>query len=241
MFKVNTRNSFLQKRLKPLLKSVSDFSFIIILPSRVLLIFTIISTYGFVTTVSAQEDSRIILEEPIAPPTTIINDSLIISDDAQVEIVKTDQSHSPRKASLYSAVLPGLGQAYNGKYWKIPILYAGLGTLVYSINFNHRTLIDYTEAYYALLHTDNPEAFRFKNQRVTPEVLNRGIEEYRRTRDYLIIISGIVYFLNIADALVDAHLNYFDMGEGLSLKIRPTGGQFQNNVNYAGLAITLNF
>jgi hypothetical protein len=75
-----------------------------------------------------------------------------------------------------------------------------------------------------------------------PDVnVRRQIDQYRRDRDYLIIISGLVYMLNIADAMVDAHLKGFDLGEDLSFQVKPSGGQIDNAARYAGISLTLKF
>ncbi|CAN5216605.1 hypothetical protein BH23BAC1_BH23BAC1_13700 [soil metagenome] len=148
--------------------------------------------------------------------------------------------HSPRRASFYSAVLPGLGQAYNRKYWKIPILYGGGGVLVYFVNFNHQRYSDLRGLLFS--HLNNPgQEIIYQDRVLSENAVRRQIDMDRRNRDYLIIISGIIYFLNIADAMVDAHLINFDLGEELALKLQPTGGRTGNNVTYAGLSLTLNF
>ena len=129
----------------------------------------------------------------------------------------------PHKASIYSAVIPGLGQAYNGKYWKIPIIYgglAGLGAMAifYDENYSrYRTALQY--------RTDGiPETLdEFANDpRYTPEVLTSFKDFYRRNRDRSVIFMFLLYGLNIIDATVDAHFMDFDIGEDLSLRVEPT-------------------
>lgn len=153
-------------------------------------------------------------------------------------------THSPRRASLYSAVLPGLGQAYNRKFWKIPILYVGAGVLVYSINWNHQQYVSLKSALFTYLNEGEDSGLVIIPGRLNPVPetnVRRGIDKYRRDRDYLIIISGLVYMLNIADAMVDAHLKGFDLGDDLTLKIKPKGGFTDNAEKYAGLSFTLKF
>ncbi len=153
-------------------------------------------------------------------------------------------THSPRRASLYSAVLPGLGQAYNGRFWKIPIIYAGTGVLVYSINWNHTRYIDLKSALFTYLNKEGTTGSVYipsiGGSRPEDNV-RRTIDRYRRDRDYLIIISGLVYLLNIADAMVDAHLQSFELGDDLSMKVAPAGVLLENNTRFAGISLTLKF
>lgn len=149
--------------------------------------------------------------------------------------------HSPRKAILLAAVLPGLGQAYNGKYWKIPVLYGGILTVGYGIALQNERLSVFRQARLAVdrgAENENPlTGTRIDNQRI-----DRGIEVYNRGRDFMVIIMAGVYALGIVDAIVDAHLKEFEVNEDLSFHIKPSVEQmaliqgFQYNV---GLALTL--
>jgi hypothetical protein len=150
------------------------------------------------------------------------------------------EEHSPKKAAIYSAVLPGWGQAYNKKYWKIPIIYAGFGTIGYFIYWNNDNYKTYKLAYNDLtdgnpnegshldlvpdwIDLDNPsdyESFR--------TALIKSQDYYRRNRDLLIIGMVGFYGLNIIDASVDAHLFNFDISEDLSMNWQPT----MQSINY---------
>lgn len=148
---------------------------------------------------------------------------------------------------MYSAVIPGLGQAYNGKYWKIPIIYggfAGLGAMVvfYDNNYSrYRTAFQY--------RTDgNPNTIDefASDPRYTPEILTSFKDFHRRNRDRSVIFMFAFYALNILDATVDAHFLNFDVGEDLSLRIEPadvpflTGSHYQNQ-NTFGLRCSIKF
>lgn len=124
---------------------------------------------------------------------------------------------NPRKASLLSAVLPGAGQLYNGKYWKLPVLYGGAFALGYYIRVNNSQYELFRKSY---LQVKAGEKDYF-NGAYDTEQLARQREYWRRNRDLLIIVSAFTYLLNIADAAVDAHLSQFDVGNNLSLKITP--------------------
>ena len=126
----------------------------------------------------------------------------------------------PARAAFYSAVLPGAGQAYNRKYWKMPILYGGMGVIGYYIRYNHDLYRRFQRAY--VIRTDDDpntidEFTRFRD----PQTLLTGVNIYRRNRDLSVIIMVGAYALGILDAHVDAHLKEFDISEDLSFKIKP--------------------
>ncbi len=129
--------------------------------------------------------------------------------------------HSPDKATLYAAILPGLGQAYNRKYWKIPIVYAGFGVGGYSISFNRDKYRLFKEAYRYVSAgdtspTDNPYVTRYNAYQ-----LQVGRDYYRRNLEISYIGTGVWYLLTIVDAIVDAHLFDYDIDENLSLSLAP--------------------
>ena len=130
--------------------------------------------------------------------------------------------HSIKRAAIYSAVLPGLGQAYNRKYWKIPIVYAGFGVLGYFIVTNNNEYKKYNEAY---IYKANDETYPIDNPYVDKynlDQLQRGLDYYRRNRDLSIIITGLWYIVNVLEAYVDAHFFDYDISEDISLKVGPS-------------------
>ena len=131
--------------------------------------------------------------------------------------VKNRKFRSPKTASLLSAVLPGAGQIYNGRYWKLPILYGGGFALGYYINLNNSQYKLFRDSYLKVKAGEND----YFNGNYDAEQLARLREYWRRNRDLLIIVSGLTYLLNIADAAVDAHFSTFDVSDDLSLKISP--------------------
>jgi hypothetical protein len=147
---------------------------------------------------------------------------------------------SPRKAVLYSAIFPGLGQAYNRKYWKIPVVYGGFAGFTYAISWNNGYYRDY-QAAYADIRSDNPEATRWHNflpYGVDPEsidqawftrVLEQRRDFYRHSRDMSIILAGGLYLLAMVDAYVDAQLFDFDMSPDLSMRFAPAIINQNNN------------
>ena len=144
-------------------------------------------------------------EKPVAPA----QDSL--------EIVYID--HSPRLAVIYSMVLPGLGQAYNRKYWKIPLIYGGGAVIYYFFETNNDYYQRFKNAY-----NDKVDGLPISDEELigmTKETLALNRDYYRRNRDYNIIFLGLLYTANIIDAMVDAHLLYYDISDDLSLKVTP--------------------
>lgn len=161
--------------------------------------------------------------------------------DRQTDTVITS-AHSPHKATIYSAILPGLGQAYNRKYWKIPIIYGGFATLGYFIHTNTKEYHKFRDAYNYVSSGDTIPINNDYVSRYTLSGLQQGRNYYRRNMELTYILSAALYILNILDATVDAHLTEFDVGEDLSLKIQPgliPGAQGQ--APRASLSLTLRF
>ena len=132
------------------------------------------------------------------------------------------KTHSVGKAAIYSAVLPGLGQAYNKKYWKIPIIYAGFGVLGYFVVMNNNEYKEFKEAYIYVANgdtvpTENPYVTKYSQQQ-----LKDAMDYYRRNRDLSIIIGALWYTLNILEAYVDAHFYDYEISDDLTMSIRPT-------------------
>ena len=138
---------------------------------------------------------------------------------AQEKVRDSLQHHSATKAIILSAVLPGAGQAYNKKYWKMPIIYAGLGVLIYSIDFNSKKYRTFKDAYIA--RTDSSALTTDDYPRYTADNLRSLFQYYRRNRDLCYILTGAVYVLNVLDAYVDAELFYFDVSDDLSMNCSP--------------------
>jgi hypothetical protein len=146
------------------------------------------------------------------------------------------KSHSPAKASIYSALLPGLGQVYNRKIWKVPIIYAGFATLGYFIVDNNSEYQRFKNAYKALTD-DNPLTIdEFNGQRSADELLFYK-DQYRRWRDISLIITVVTYALNIVDANVDAHFFNYDISPDLSMNINP----FIDLQGNTGLSLRIGF
>ncbi|MEO6303898.1 MAG: DUF5683 domain-containing protein [Bacteroidia bacterium] len=147
-----------------------------------------------------------------------------------------------RRASILSAIVPGLGQAYNKKYWKIPIIYAGIGGFGYMFLSNNKQYNLYrtnVRAYYDEDSTTMPALTQYSGDQLQTLKL-----QYRKYRDFAIIGFSIIYLINIVDANVDAHLRTFDVSDDLSIHIDPWQSTYRTAAGYkmaTGLSIKLNF
>jgi hypothetical protein len=142
---------------------------------------------------------------------------------------------APSKAAFYSAVLPGLGQAYNKKYWKIPIVYGGMAIGYYFYNQNNKNYKEFRNIYKRRLEGfTNDKYFGIYSD----NVLINAQRVYQRNRDISLVVMLGFYVLNIIDANVDAHLLQFNVNDNLS--VRPD--IYQNEIdNKHNVGIVLNF
>jgi hypothetical protein len=174
--------------------------------------------------------------------------SLAVSFVAQQKdsLVQSKAAHKknysePRKASIMSACLPGLGQVYNSKYWKVPIIYAGLGGLGYMFLVNNK---EYTYFRQNLIWEADDDPTTINTTRYDIDQLQTQKITYRKRRDIAAIGIALLYILNIIDANVDAHLKTFDVSDDLSISIDPWQGIYSTgfgNRTATGFSIKLNF
>jgi len=142
--------------------------------------------------------------------------------------------HSPVKATWMSAALPSLGQFYNKRYWKPPIIYAGLGVAIYFLIDNQLKFVIARNSYRAREGVPGFTVHQKYASYSADQILSDR-DFYRTNRDYSIIAVAGIYALNIIDAAVDAHLRTFDVGDDLSMKIRPSF-RYTSNVYQTGFA-----
>ncbi|MFK5981549.1 MAG: DUF5683 domain-containing protein [Flavobacteriaceae bacterium] len=141
---------------------------------------------------------------------------------------------APAKAAFYSAVLPGLGQAYNKKYWKIPIIYAGIGAGIYFYSTNNKDYNRFRDAYKRRLagFTDD----EFWGDGDTPIISSDRLVDAQKSsqkdKDLSVVVAVAFYLLNIIDANVDAHLRQFNVSDDLSLKPNFEINPFDSKANY---------
>lgn len=216
-------------------------------------LFLIISVLSACVGVRAQE---IIADTTTA---TLVADTLVLNE----KIIK--KPHSPRKATFLALALPGSGQIYNGQWWKVPILYGGIGATVYGISWNSTQFKKYKTAFVDytvyleekakdpdLPYPENPswdkvyiggdvEGFTPQQQSTFKKQLQNKKDNFKRNRDLLYIVMGAVYALQVIDACVFAHFYDFEIDEDLSLNIRPTSFFSPTSGGMVGLTLTLNF
>jgi hypothetical protein len=158
----------------------------------------------------------------------------------EIETFQTqDTVHSPRLAALYSAIVPGMGQFYNEKYWKIPIVY-GLGFLAASqIKSNNQNYLLFRNVTFNIIdgNDSNNEEIEDYLQIFDAERAERQLDTYKRDRDYWIILAGLFYILQIVDATVDAHLREFNINQDLTLNIQPSIQRSAYSNMHAGLSL----
>jgi len=155
--------------------------------------------------------------------------------------IKLDPSKvkDPTRAALLSAILPGAGQVYNEKIWKVPIIYGGIITNVYFLDFNNRRYQIFRDALQITRDPTDTRRNPFPN--LNDDAIIRNVNYWRRNRDLNYMIFGIIYAINIVDSLVDAHLSGFDVSDDLSLDIRPAYENLYAGSSLIGLSVKLKF
>ncbi len=149
-------------------------------------------------------------------------------------------THSPKLAIMLSAIVPGAGQIYNKKYWKTPVIWLGLGVSGYFIRSNHILYKDYKDALLQRTDTSIKVPDKYLDLYSTDQLIALQ-DQYHQSRDLFIIVTSLVYVLNIVDALVDAHLFTFDVSDDLSIDWQPYYKYNNKNSNTAGLSLQLKF
>ena len=146
-----------------------------------------------------------------------------VSEDSttQADTLDWRQRHSPRKATIMSAIAPGAGQIYNRKYWKAPIVWAGLGVSFWFVQRNTKEYKRYKRNYLAVIDNDPTTVDEFEG-RVSSSQLLDATDTYRRWRDLSYVAVGLCYLLNVVDASVDSYFVRFDVGTDLSMHLAPS-------------------
>ena len=173
-----------------------------------------------------------------------LNSFAQLTDTAKSAIVNPKSEipkyHSPKKAALFSTALPGLGQVYNKKYWKVPIIYVGFGALAYSFQFNQSGYVKFRNAYKYRIDDDPLTIDDYPLYKDADlEMLQKY---YHRYRDLSAIGIAALYLLNIVDASVDAHLFTFDVSDDLTFQLHPTLINTANVNHYTtGIGLNIKF
>lgn len=225
-------------------------------PKRLILIF---SLYLCIGSIFAQQEKALIDASIVADSLKTGVSTPKVSANVVAPKIKADFAPVPSRAVLYSAFFPGLGQIYNQKYWKLPLIYGGYVGLTYALSWNTQYLKDYTAAYNDLQSNDPTRTsyldilpLSMKNslndgtltkERLTT-ILKNQKDFFRRNRDLTIISMIGLYFVTMVDAYVDAQLFQFDISPDLSMKVEPTMirmNQFDSRTQGLGLQCSINF
>lgn len=187
----------------------------------------------------------------------LLSDSLMIKKEAELEKrtrvvplaptieetpVLTEQrayQPKPKKSALYSAIFPGIGQINNRQYWKVPVVYAGVGVAAYFLVENTRQYRRYRKAYVERLSNPNYQdefSELYANNPNLPTLLKNNQDQYKKWLDMTYLYTGVGYLLQIVDALAFAHLKNFDISQDISLRFETV-----THPNGAGVGFVMRF
>jgi len=179
-----------------------------------LLIYSLFVLISF--TVLGQEEAEETIESEINE--IVIPDSLAYAKNHSARLQRlTNDPLTPSRAAFYSAIIPGLGQAYLGKAWKIPIIYAAMGTSYYYYNLQNNQMKEYRTAYKKRQNGIFNDRFLEKDIPITTEQLLIGMDFHKNYRDIAMLLLAASYMLNILEANVSAHLLQFNVNDDLSI------------------------
>lgn len=202
-----------------------------------------------------QQQDTIRVEAPDSTVATVIMEADSVASSIPEPTVKEPFKPNPTRAVLYSAICPGLGQIYNRKYWKLPLVYGSFMGCIYAVTWNNKNMKDYSLAYKEIM-SDDPMQYEswknfipygakpedYVNNATFKDQLKNRKNYFRRYRDLSIIITGLVYCICMIDAYVDAQLFDFDISPNLSMRVVPTMDEPTNHSSRTyGVSCSLNF
>ena len=207
---------------------------------------------------SISNDSTLmnLIEDAVPQDTTLLS----AMQQAPATLARRDWNlwtPNPQRALWLAMVIPGAGQIYNGKYWKLPLVYGGFMGCIYAMTWNNTMYKDYAQAYLDIMdddpRTESYNSFLHLGKKIDKSniehyktVFKKRKDKYRRWRDLSFFCLVGVYALSVIDAYVDAELSVFDISKDLSMKVRPTviGNPLSDNPLYAsslGVNCSVNF
>ena len=190
-------------------------------------VFLYLSFFSFGQEEADQENKRKVNE-------IVIPDSISYSKSYSARMLVLIQDPlTPSKAAFYSTIIPGLGQAYLGKVWKVPLIYAAMGTSFYYYNLQNKQMNEYRTAYKKRLNGIFNDRFLETDIPLTDEQLLIGMDFHKNYRDMAILFLAASYMLNILEANVSAHLLQFNVNDDLSVTPDLIFNQQQNGVRLA--------
>ncbi len=184
--------------------------------SRIIVLFFILISIAGRSFAQQKNDSLSVKKDTVLA-TSALQPAKEISK--QAFIADTTPFITPKKIALFSAIVPGLGQYYNKQYWKIGVIYAGVGTAIYFLQDNLKNYNKYRRIYAAWINGD--ETIKAEEPLLNQNQVKLAQDYYRRNLDLTVLLTGIGYTLQVIDAVVFAHLKGFDISEDISLNARP--------------------
>ncbi len=174
---------------------------------------------------------------------TKVSSQNVFMDSASVSVsdtlfIKPERGHSPTIATLFSTFLPGLGQSYNKKYWKVPIVYAAIGIPLYFAVSNNREFKRFKTAYGLRIDGDALTVDEFEGT-LSEAAIKSNLDYHQRNKDLAGIFVGLFYVFNIVDAAVDAHLFNFPKNDNLSFNLQPDIQMTNNNELSKGFRLVI--
>ena len=234
-------------------------------PLRTLLLLaTLTLAHTFLLPLSAQETERVHTTDTITTETHTPEADTLTIDTTRLlaipgKIIKQQRygrdlsgfKPDPIRSTWLALVLPGAGQIYNRKYWKLPIVYGGFLGCIYALTWNTQMFTDYSQAYLDIMDTDPntksyetffPSGYDFQqNEEYLKELFKKRKNRYRRWRDLSVFACIGVYLVSIVDAYVDAHLSSFDISEDINLSIQPDVQPSASKGSYYGFNCNISF
>lgn len=201
-------------------------------------------------------DSSLLIQDEVSAPTRVRRRPTWKEQEEQIvwsiNASNTEWIPEPRRAVWLSLLVPGGGQIYNRKYWKLPIVYGGYVGCIYALTWNQATYTDYQNAYVDIMDSDPqtksyedflPPHYEIDTSMETwlKDVFKERKNKYRRYRDLSIFAFAGMYIISAIDAYVDAELSHFDISSDLSLKVTPNLMIDRMYAPSAGLSLALNF
>jgi hypothetical protein len=198
-------------------------------------------------TIYSQEEEQIVTKDTVS---TKLSTDVVMVQDTLIRKKKEINPLAPSKAAFLSAVMPGLGQVYNKRYWKVPIVYGVIGGSIYAYTWNNnnykrfrtafkRRQAGFTDDEFYDINGDNEVG---QDPDLDADDLENQQERFQEDRDLWLVISIAMYALNIVDANVDAHLKQFNIDDNLAIDFQPylDVNPVTNDPNY-GMALTIKF
>ena len=168
----------------------------------------------------------------------LIEDSTFMDSDENAELFQEVSDLDPMRATLLSAVLPGLGQVYNRQYWKVPIVVSGMIVFGHYINYNNKV---YHALRNAAISSNSADINPYDGLISSTESLVRNRDIFRRNRDFMIVLGSAFYLLQVVDAHVSAHLDEFAVNKDLALSIEPSIESTPLFSQAVGVSLVLSF